>query len=137
VVIQNGCCQKASTYKNKFSDRLGITSLRTVLQIEEINNDLRNPLWNYLLRTILVDSGDICHRTTRIICEDWFKDTVDKLPYNYYQQKEWLREFLSRPALPWYEIYNLIEFIPGFCTRSRKKEWKLLGYSSLLFIGFN
>jgi hypothetical protein len=115
--------------ENKFSDRIGVTSPSTVLQVEGMTDALRNSLWNYLLRTIFAggENYDNHARATRMICEYVFKKPLDSLPYNNIDQKDWLRKIFYLPTFQWYEVYNLIEFISRNIERMRD------GYTPALF----
>ncbi len=95
--------------ENKFSDRIGVTSPSTVLQVEGMTDALKNSLWNYLLRTILAGDDRNHPRVTRIICEFVFKKPVDDRTSFDHQHRVWLKKIFFSST--WYEIYNLIEFI--------------------------
>lgn len=111
--------------ENKFSDRIGVTSPSTVLQVEGMTDALKNSLWNYLVRTILAGSDTNHPRVTRIICEFFFKKRVDDLPVLDFEHQVWLRKMFF--SSKWYEIYNLIEFISRNIERMRG------GYTPALF----
>ncbi len=102
----------------KFSDRIGVTTPPIVFQVNEMSISLRNSLWNYLLRTVLIGNDVIAQGRTKVyireICEQFFKLPVDELPGNYYDMRQWLRRKFfdtSSKWYNWYNIYNLIEFI--------------------------
>ena len=107
----------------RFSQRYGYTPVKDVIQLESMDSDLRNSLWNALeihYWIPLVDrksgvqylslsgNGDI-----RRICEalwvDFFKDPLDSLPNRWSQAKDVIRHFFF--TADWYEVYDFIEFI--------------------------
>lgn len=105
--------------KNKFSERIGVTPPSTTLQVEGMNDALRNSLWNYLLKTIFAAMPENIIKAVRIICEEVFKQPIDDLPLDYDEQKEWLKGEFFNSQFQWYEVYNLIEFISENIERMR------------------
>ncbi len=104
----------------RFSDRLGITTAASVLQTEGISDPLRNAVWNVLYSHFLGKTQFL-----QIYWEDGWQDpkvkafgaawwehflrlTVDTVPhYDLIAPKLRSAYFAS----PWYEAYNLAEFI--------------------------
>ena len=103
----------------KFSDRIGVTKVPDVLQVEDISTSLRNSLWNYLLKTIFFGKSEMHIQVSKIICEKFFKLPVDTLPRLWYEQKDWLRGYFFDPSFLWYQAYNLVEFIADNCGAMR------------------
>jgi len=102
--------------ETKFSDRAGFTVPLVTIQVEGMNDRLKNALWNYLLKTILTDFDVQSHpKVTQCLCENHFRLPLDNLPQPYYQHKDWLRAIYFNKQFPWYEIYNLMEFIANNC----------------------
>ncbi len=100
----------------RFSDRVGATEPISILQLDDINYELRNSLWNYLLKLLYPGSKYTEHiKANRMICEYFFRLPVDELPVHLHRQPEWLRDFFfsrfDSGLFQWYDIYNLIEFI--------------------------
>ena len=94
----------------RFSDRIGVTSASDVLQCDGMTQALRNSLWNYLLKTFFLGNSKSYPDTVKPICEFFLKLPLDSLPI-YYEQKEWLKEVFFSDQFPWFQVYNLIEFV--------------------------
>jgi hypothetical protein len=107
---QNG---KFRMESSRFSDRIGVTQVRTILQIEGMSQPLRNSLWNCILNTFFEGDSDKWYSVTRVVCEGFFKIPVDSLPFRSqgYEQRKWLRTIFFNEAFEWYHVYNLIEFL--------------------------
>jgi hypothetical protein len=101
-----------------FSQKHGYKPVKSVMQVDTMDEDLRNGLWNalytYYLREINVHSyfsGDmtperfLCH----ILWQDYFKRPLDTMPDvmdNAYRE---IRDYYF--ACEWFEVYDLIQFI--------------------------
>jgi hypothetical protein len=107
----------------KFSQRIGLTAVRELIQVESIDQSLANRLWN----NILSDFFDKISRTTKATSEyrkiyackeiwkDFFGFRIDEIPLNKFGGvfmdgviriiKDWF--FKAQ----WYEKYDLIEFV--------------------------
>lgn len=114
----------------KFSQRIGKTSVRQALQIEEIDDVLQNRLWNNILSDFIekIDNyssygGDSNRaQVCKIIWEEFFEKRIDEIPS--YQGggvyvtgvisfiKKWF--FDSE----WYEKYDFIEFLSMLDARA-------------------
>lgn len=110
--------------KYSFSQRKGITPISQVVQIESMNQNLRNSLWNVLYErfcfqyfqnyflTILNDIGEgITGRFAMSIWTGFFKHTLDSLPDNNHQAIKNISDYFKKAN--WYEIYDLIEYVIG------------------------
>jgi len=93
----------------RFSDRIGVTKIPEVLQLEGMSGALRNSLWNHLLGTIFKGRPENYKHVAPSICRNFFKLPLDALP-NMHGHKQWLRQFFFS-KLKWFELYNLLEFI--------------------------
>ena len=95
----------------RFSDRIGVTTPPNVLLLDQISVPLRNSLWNFLLHNFFADQ--YYSQAVDTIAERFFKLLLDALPYGGGADagKGWLRRYLFNDSTPWYDIYNLLEFI--------------------------
>jgi len=101
----------------KFSDRMGITTPLTELQIESMNDDLCNSLWNLLTISL---SGCWQELLTSLYTF-YYKRPVDQLPicddqYGYAKLRaingKCFRIFRSEFfKASWDEVYNLVEYV--------------------------
>ncbi len=100
----------------RFSQRLGITSVTKEIQLESMDNDLKNSLWNILTITVLdriKDEHSYTWKTntseffSRSLWHNFFKLPVDTMPIHFHQVKKYLREQYFHAE--WCQAYNLIE----------------------------
>jgi hypothetical protein len=103
----------------RFSQRIGKTSIKTVLQIDSMDHDLRNSLWNMLMESYLGGlSGinvrqhgyEVLCRYLTVLWADFFKWAIDELPSRgrdiHVELKNWFFQ------AEWYKVYDLVEFVP-------------------------
>ena len=108
----------------KFSQRIGKRPIKTILQVESIDEDLRNRLWNVILDDFFAKYSDpiiygeegekakIC----KLIWKEFFKEPIDQIPKNYTIGTVSIGGFLAYLkkwfySSEWYDIYDLIEFL--------------------------
>ena len=116
----------------RFSQRYGFNQVRQVIQVESMDDDLRNSLWNalhlhywgaldatpqaYLRRHIRTSSDQPIpsSENTRILFRriwvDFFKRLRDEIPEDWESAKDELYDFFFSDA-EWYEIYDFVEFV--------------------------
>ena len=105
----------------KFSQRYGYTPVKNSIQLEHMDSELRNSLWNCLeicywnqgRGSYLNDSANselqgICNVTWK----DFFKKPLDTRPRIWPEAKSQLRHYFFSEA-KWYQVYDFIEFIPN------------------------
>lgn len=98
----------------KFSERKGYKEISKIIQIDGMNDALKNSIWNFYYEEVfsLKFSGQ---------WEGWYKDSYDREEF----EKEICKNFLKIPLgtlkpkthffkLQWYEIYDIIEFTCNF-----------------------
>lgn len=94
-----------------FSQRIGKTPITKPIQIESMDDDLRNCLWNVLKTSIL---DNLRKRSQfRNFCKkfwhNFLKLPIDKIPKNLYDAEQIIRDtFFSGE---WFRVYDLIGFI--------------------------
>lgn len=108
----------------KFSQRIGKMPVKTVLQVESMDDDLKNGLWNVIKDDCFdnLNNWDFNQNETDkgVFClylwKEFFKKTTDSIPKNFTQNVEtyatidFFREWYFSKAL-WFEIYDFIEFM--------------------------
>jgi AbiJ N-terminal domain 4 len=105
----------------RFSQRIGRTRANKVLQLEGMDDELRNGLWN-LLRATYLETVEFHHRSRRtrdtnreplflLFWHNFFKRPIDEIPEFYWAAVDVLRAEFFRA--PWYEVFDLIEFTAG------------------------
>jgi len=111
----------------KFSERIGIIKAKDTIQVDSIDDDLRNGLWNAIQVFYLdeVDAKYIDQSAYRdffyTLWHNFFKLPLDKLD-NWYgttrlQIREWFFEW------EWYEIYDFIEYITKIDSQTSSEDF--------------
>jgi hypothetical protein len=103
--------------KLTFSQRMGLSPVRTALQLDSMDEALRNGLWNVLGEHIFnpfTQRGNpkamtIDAQVIRCIWKDHLKRPMDSLLNTTIDIVGELREVFFRSS--WYEVYDLIEFV--------------------------
>lgn len=90
----------------KFSERLGITKAPQEIQIQSMNDDLRNSLWNWVFLVLRYDAG---RESLPKLWKDYFKQPLDLIPYQSTSNVSGLREHFMQGD--WYEPYNIVQFV--------------------------
>ena len=108
-----------------FSQRMGLSSARTTMQIGGIDNDLRNSLWNafsaqhpYLFRTSFMrDSGPANFAFTSIWGE-FLKIPVDTLNHLVCENGRALRNWFFKAE--WFQVFDFLEFMVAATSDSNE-----------------
>lgn len=101
----------------KFSERIGKNKIKEVIQIEGIDEDLKNSLWNiitfYYWDTIKEPYINSNHQVkSDFLIRIWiyfFKNRFDEMPSYVPEFRRYVKEFFFN--CQWYEIYDYIEFL--------------------------
>ncbi len=113
----------------RFSERYGLKSVRTVIQIESIDEALRNGLWSLLQlhawndidTDYIVENYPYANSLCQRLWLHYFKLPLDTLPLRWGEVLAFLRKYFFECA--WYEVYDFVEFVgnsydhPGFKER--------------------
>ena len=102
-----------------FSQKYGYKSLKTVMQVETMDSDLRNGLWNALclyywddIRTNQIPHADIkMRRLLQRIWLDYFKKPIDSMLEIWEIVRMELRNYYF--GCEWNEVYDFIQFVPN------------------------
>jgi hypothetical protein len=101
-----------------FSQRIGKKPLTKNLQLESIDTDLRNGLWNSLSSFILESmTKEIYGKDTyfqdfcKEIWANYFKYPLDTLSTNNFESQRQIRDYFFKAE--WYEVYDFLEFVVG------------------------
>ncbi|HAY3534872.1 hypothetical protein BAY06_07210 [Elizabethkingia anophelis] len=103
----------------KFSERIGKNKIKEVIQIEGIDEELKNSLWNiitfYYWDTIkepyITSNPPIKKYLLNRIWIYFFKNRFDEMPSYIAQLREYVKDFFF--SSQWFEIYDFIEFLPN------------------------
>jgi hypothetical protein len=110
----------------KFSQRQNITPSEKSIQLDYIDEDLLNSLWN-IFKLLILDNLDpeINYRYhlspfkafSYSLWHDFYKLPIDTIPYRNHETKDSIRKWFFKAE--WFEIYDFIEF---FLDLARKEE---------------
>lgn len=111
-----------------FSERKGLKTKKSVIQINSVDDDLRNGLWNALklnywtkLKKGYISSYPSFNELLTKLWHDYFKKPLDTLMNYWPDTYKKIREYFFK--CEWYEVYDFIEFIannyPDDYTNSR------------------
>ncbi len=108
----------------KFSQRIGINPVESVLQTEGMTLDLRTSLWNILDLRIWSSFGyfDTIHgkpkalKLGKMLWLNYFKWPLDQMPDYAHAIQQCIRKHFFEGE--WYEVYEFIEFILNNFARS-------------------
>ena len=102
-----------------FSHKYGYKPVKSIMQVQSMDDDLRNSLWNavHIFRLTNLkphyplESSE--NRKMRIFCiflwRDYFKKPVDTIPYSCSEAIAYLREYFF--SCKWNEVYDFLQFL--------------------------
>lgn len=102
----------------KFSDRIGITRQKNVIQRNGIDDALRNKLWNifysYIILPLQNDQSELLVNTGHYsffvnLYHNFFEKTIDSIPELKTDAITGVRSFFFE--CNWHDVYNIIEFV--------------------------
>ena len=102
----------------RFSQRIGRSKIKFEVQLESMDKDLRNGLWNCLQELYwdrMLSSNLNYHRSyeetiVRHLWKDHFKERLDTIPFGVHAIVANLRQRFDNCSP--FEVYDLVEFIP-------------------------
>src|SRR5215472_10846800 len=101
----------------RFSERIGAKAPKTVLQLESMDDDLRNGLWNGCQLAVLKRVGGVrlyvsldpfVSSFLRVLWADFFKKPLDTIPEEGAEAYSIIRKFFF--SCSWSEVYDFVEF---------------------------
>jgi hypothetical protein len=98
-----------------FSDRIGITKPKSILQVDSIDLDLRNGIWQACIEHYLRKFNNSYHLDSTFknhmanIYVNFFKRASDEIPYGHEKGIATIREWFF--AAEWWQVYNFVEFL--------------------------
>ena len=108
----------------KFSERYGHVPVRSVLQIDVVDNGLRNRLWNLICTTFFPSAPDYSggrddylpfadnrevYQLFKNLWHNYLKQTADSVGTSYFEALTKLKNYFLDSQ--WYEVYDLLEFL--------------------------
>jgi len=92
---------------------MGFKPMKTIIQQDTIDIELRTDLWNHFYLIYLEDPANI-KKISFPLWMDFFGLPVDSVPPSPGGVYEWLRGYFFKAK--WYEVYDFIEFIAGISS---------------------
>lgn len=93
----------------KFSERIGAVEKVKTLQLEDVNDDLRNSLWNLFYKLYDEFRKKYWRKVALHIAQYFRKSPADELPYQDYECRKWVKQYFY--SLEWHGVYDFTEFI--------------------------
>ena len=103
----------------RFSQRKGFKPVAEVIQIDSMNSELRNSLWNTL--DVRIWSSRHLYTQYRIrpfseaLWFNYFKKPIDSMSDYYHEIINEIREYLFDSK--WFEVYDFLEFVVEYYER--------------------
>lgn len=94
-----------------FSEREGFKPVKSDLQINSMNLDLKNSLWNAWIVCFWDNEYELMDSLSRffkVLWMDFLKEPIDSNNHLYEYQRD-LRGYFSR--FIWYDVYDFVEFV--------------------------
>ncbi len=120
----------------RFSQRIGKTPIKNLLQIESIDKDLKNRLWNIIIesffdlfRDFVSNSRNEKAELMKLIWKEFFKKPIDEIP-TFTNTKGvyvpgtivFIRDWFY--SCEWYDIYDFLEFISFVDIKTKNLEFE-------------
>ena len=115
----------------RFSERMGKKKVRCELQVESMDGDLRNGLWNVLYVQMLSQIkaysyssvDDYWRPVLKFLWHEFFKLPIDEIPLgSAYQVQIYVKDWFFKAE--WYEVYDLLEFVAKLGNPINAKKYK-------------
>ncbi|WP_396328898.1 AbiJ-NTD4 domain-containing protein [Burkholderia anthina] len=121
-----------SSVRPRFSDRVGITKVPEMLQIDDMSVPLRASLWNVVHTLFDSPTYEKWDRLARAASVGFTKTPVDDLPHYPIAKKQWMRKRYDH--MEWHEVYNFIEYLVDRASEIIRGE---RGQNAFLIEAFN
>lgn len=92
-----------------FSERNNLVNVTSIIQIDDINDALRQSLWNVLHEEIKRSEDRYWNKSLEFFSYHYFKCPIHTLPTSIPSRKRWLYDKFI--ALEWYKVYDLFEVL--------------------------
>lgn len=101
----------------KFSQRVGKKPSTKNIQLESVDDELKNGLWN-LIKLFILDQISKHNRYgsetefdhfSKILYHEFYKLPIDTIPEYHFQTEKFIRQNFYGGE--WYEVYDLVEFL--------------------------
>ncbi len=108
-----------------FSERNNFVKVTNIIQINDINDALRQSLWNVLHEEIMNNDDKDWSKSLKFFSINYFKCPIHTLPTSPSSRKKWLYDKFIK--LEWYKVYDLFEvLISNYDDFSNKDDCNIL-----------
>ncbi len=104
-----------------FSQRIGKTPVKSIIQVESMDDDLKNALWNILTTFYWEKTDDYISLNKEeikiLLSELWteyFRKIKDEMPLRFSQYRKFIKHYFFKTQ--WFEVYDFIEFVVLTCS---------------------
>ena len=94
---------------DRFSGRIGVSRTSKTIQMDGMNDELKNSIWNVFFDLYDQDDGIYWTKVADHIAGFFRKVPKDDLPLKRWECKRWVKGYFY--SLDWYEVYDLTEFL--------------------------
>lgn len=110
-----------------FSQRKGLKPVLEIIQIDSMNSDLRNSLWNALDVTIWSSTGFLWKEyggaeielLSKMLWFNYFKKPIDSRPDSNHKILAALRKYFFE--CEWFEAYDFLEFLIAYYEQTKPR----------------
>lgn len=110
-----------------FSERFGYSQVRDTIQIDGINDELKNGLWSAFYNTYFLPVGELNKNIDDnnsdffyIVWNDFLKRRTDEIPGWWSIFKHSLKDFFFK--CEWWRVYDFLEFIVSNDPNSKRSQ---------------
>jgi len=102
----------------RFSERIGKKKPKCDLQVDSMDDNLRNSLWNILYQGVLVNMKPFSKSEWEMfvlgLWDQFLRRSVDEIPWGMQSRLvKTIKGYFF--AVQWYEVYDLLEFVAEEC----------------------
>lgn len=116
-----------------FSQRLGQTPLLKKMQLNGIDDELKNTLWNIYSILLLDKVYKVYNKEfSFILWHNFFKKDADTIPYEIELVKASIKGYFFDSRTEWYRIYDLIEFSTKEVYLKNQNPYTITSYKTFI-----
>ncbi len=108
-----------------FSERFGYKPIRDIIQINGIDDELKNGLWSAFYNTYFLPVGDLGKPIDQdniiffnSVWNNFLKKPTDEMPDWWYTMRDSFKSFFFR--CEWWKVYDFLEFMSSNDPNSRR-----------------
>lgn len=109
----------------RFSERIGLSHPRSAVQIDDMDDALRNAIWNVVQATFLagfaVTNAADLGLPYRKLWDEFFHRTIDSIPFATDAAHTEVRSWYFQSAL-WWQVYDFLQFAADYYSDEKPHE---------------